>query len=229
MTRFVCISDTHEKHRQIKNIPDGDVLLCAGDFTNESDFDRIVDFNAWLGGLPHKHKVVVSGNHDLFFDHNKCRYPGISQQYIAMLSNATHYLDSSGCEIEGIKIWGEPRQPAFFNWAFNVDREQMKEVWERVPHDTNILLTHGPPLSYGDFCPDMHDRTKLVRVGCKYQKELIEDYRCLPNLKAVVCGHVHMGHGIYQIKGRDSYVYNASICDERYYPSNAPIVFDLEN
>uniref|UniRef100_A0A6T9YJL5 Calcineurin-like phosphoesterase domain-containing protein n=1 Tax=Bigelowiella natans TaxID=227086 RepID=A0A6T9YJL5_BIGNA len=65
--RFVCISDTHNDHKRIK-VPDGDVLLHAGDFTKFGTEKEIFEFNRWLGTLPHRHKIVVSGNHDLTMD-----------------------------------------------------------------------------------------------------------------------------------------------------------------
>ncbi len=62
--KIVAISDTHGMHRKFK-IPDGDLFIHAGDFTNVGELDQVKDFNDWLGELPHTHKVVIAGNHDL--------------------------------------------------------------------------------------------------------------------------------------------------------------------
>src|SRR5664279_2929312 len=64
--RIVCISDTHEWHRELA-LPDGDLLIHAGDFTFWNHTSKIRDFNEWLGELPHRHKVVIPGNHDRAF------------------------------------------------------------------------------------------------------------------------------------------------------------------
>jgi len=66
--RFVVLSDTHEKVSEIKEIPPGDVLLHAGDFTLHCKPEKVVDFNTFLGTLPHKHKIVIAGNHEIIFE-----------------------------------------------------------------------------------------------------------------------------------------------------------------
>ncbi|MBV8136093.1 MAG: metallophosphoesterase, partial [Deltaproteobacteria bacterium] len=59
--RIVCISDTHGQHAKL-SVPDGDVLIHAGDFMAFGDRPKeIVDFNQWLGKQPHRHKVVIAG------------------------------------------------------------------------------------------------------------------------------------------------------------------------
>ena|SRR3990167_7434738 len=69
-TRFVCISDTHSKHTSIPFMPDGDVLIHAGDFSNVGTAKEILEFNEWLGTLKNKyrHIIVIAGNHDVTFD-----------------------------------------------------------------------------------------------------------------------------------------------------------------
>jgi len=60
--RVVLIAVTHGLHRELA-VPSGDLLIHAGDFTLYSKPPYIIsDFNGWLGGLPHRHKVVVPGN-----------------------------------------------------------------------------------------------------------------------------------------------------------------------
>ena len=67
-TRFVCLSDTHASHASIPFVPEGDVLVHAGDFSNVGLEKDVISFNRWLGELPHAHKVVIAGNHDIPFD-----------------------------------------------------------------------------------------------------------------------------------------------------------------
>ncbi|KAF8217705.1 Metallo-dependent phosphatase-like protein [Mycena galopus ATCC 62051] len=71
-TRFVLISDTHTSTFPV---PDGDVLLHAGDLT---DFGTLNEFKAvmeWLYALPHPIKMhavlslqIIAGNHDYALD-----------------------------------------------------------------------------------------------------------------------------------------------------------------
>lgn len=118
-TRFVCISDTHSRTDQIpQDIPGGDVLIHAGDFTMCGRPEEVVRFNDFLGSLSFPHKVVIAGNHDISFDPPSyetlwrffSREPygdplGIKKQ----LTNCI-YLEDSLVEINGIQIYGSPWQ-----------------------------------------------------------------------------------------------------------------------
>src|SRR5580765_1702919 len=115
--RLVLISDTHEQHRKL-DVPDGDILVHAGDFTMNGKLSAVKDFNDWLGELPHKHKVVIAGNHDLSFHFQ----PQVAHP---MLTNAT-YLQDSSANIEGVTLHWSPWTPKFgFGWAFNADEDDM--------------------------------------------------------------------------------------------------------
>jgi hypothetical protein len=59
----VYISDTHGLHRDVV-LPTGHILVHAGDFTRCGNVYDSIDFNDWLGELPHRHKIVVFGNHE---------------------------------------------------------------------------------------------------------------------------------------------------------------------
>ncbi|TAM87114.1 metallophosphoesterase, partial [bacterium] len=118
--RIVCVSDTHQYHSRL-NIPDGDVLIHAGDLTMKGDYAAVRGVDAWLANLPHRHKIVIAGNHDFAFEGNR---------YAAkMLPHAT-YLEDSGVEIDGLLFWGSPWQPWFYDWAFNLQRgAEIAEKW----------------------------------------------------------------------------------------------------
>jgi len=68
--KFVCLSDTHANHNKI-NVPDGDVLLYTGDFSNKGRPKEIENFAKFLQKLPHTYKVVIAGNHDLTMEPDK--------------------------------------------------------------------------------------------------------------------------------------------------------------
>lgn len=205
--KLVLISDTHERHEKV-NVPHGDVLVHAGDFTMLGEEPYIADFNRWLGYLPHKRKVVIAGNHEMRWTPAKA----------AMLTNAT-YLQDSSCVIDGLKFYGSPYTPTFFDWAFMLPRgESMYQHWLKIPHDTDVLITHGPPKGKLDFS----DYGK-ENVGCSDLAVIVEAIK--PKLH--VFGHIHGAYGQEQANGT-TYV-NASVVNEKYQPVNEPVVIDVEN
>lgn len=86
MVRIVCLSDTHSRHEQI-TVPDGDILIHAGDATMVGDIDEIADFDHWLGTLPHQHKHIIAGNHDWLFQ----THPHLAR---SLITNAVYLQDS---------------------------------------------------------------------------------------------------------------------------------------
>jgi hypothetical protein len=222
--RVVCISDTHGLVKDLK-IPDGDVLIHAGDFTNAGEMSQIMELNELLGRLPHKHKIVIAGNHDISFQEgwyeaNWKRFNPYMESVRACraaLTNCT-YLEDSEVVIEGYKFYGSPWQPSFCNWAFNLERgAPLKEKWNKIPTDTEILITHGPPLGYGDLIPPPESK----RTGCLDLLNAVEQIAPLYH----IFGHVHEGYGVTS-NGVTTFI-NASTCTDAYKPTNEPIVFDL--
>ncbi|KPQ28552.1 MAG: putative phosphoesterase [Marinobacter excellens HL-55] len=133
--KLVCISDTHSMHRRIQVIPDGDVLVHAGDSLGQGTLDNIEELNDWLGTLPHRYKIVIAGNHDWAFQET----PELAQQ---ALTNAIH-LEDSGIEIEGVRFWGSPWTPTFMDWAFMLDRgEPLQRKWQLIPDNVDVLVTY---------------------------------------------------------------------------------------
>ena len=208
--RIVCISDTHGQHAKL-NLPQGDVLIHAGDFMTYGNRPKeIVDFNQWLGKQPHPHKVVIAGNHDLMFE----RHPGAARE---LLGNGI-YLENSGIELLGLTIWGSPVQPEFNNWAFNVARgAAIRRYWEMIPADTDVLVTHGPPFGVLDKA---HPSTK--HLGCEELAKAIGGIK--PRLH--VFGHIHGGHGSSASDGTQ--FVNASAVNEAYWPVYDPQVVEIE-
>lgn len=210
--KIVCISDTHLRHQKYHfPIPDGDILIHAGDATFRGSKREILAFNEWFAALPHKHKIFVAGNHDWSFQKanmlaRNCLAPHIN------------YLQDSEITIDGVRIYGSPWQPEFCDWAFNLPRgAALKEKWDKIPAGIDILVTHGPAFGYGD----MTERGEPV--GCEELAIAIQ--RVKP--KVHIFGHIHNAYGRYDADG--VIFINASICDEEYVPSNAPIVLDFPN
>ncbi|KAF4121847.1 Calcineurin-like phosphoesterase [Geosmithia morbida] len=59
-TRIVCISDTHNS---TVRLPPGDVLIHAGDLTNQGSFPELSRAVKWLDHTKFEAKIVVAGIH----------------------------------------------------------------------------------------------------------------------------------------------------------------------
>lgn len=216
MTRIVAFSDTHSYHRRVK-IPDGDILICAGDITFTGELPVIEDFCRWMKELPHKYKVIIHGNHEVGHESGIKRKPGLD-----MLRNAgIIHLENSMVEIEGFKIYGSPIQPYFLGWEYNRRRgKEIADFWAKIPDDVNILITHGPVKNVLDEVPQ-EDGT-VLHEGCE---DLARRISQLKDLRLSVCGHIHSGYGTLK---KDNIIYvNAAICTNAYNPTNLPITIDL--
>ncbi len=215
MPRIVCLSDTHNSNAQI-DVPDGDILIHSGDATITGTTEEIRLFNRWFSGLPHKHKIFVAGNHDRLFE----REPRSAKM---LLDKSVVYLQDSACEIDGLKIYGSPWQPRFYDWAFNLMRgKELAEKWKLIPDDVDILITHGPPNGILDEVPR---EWGIDYTGCEELRKRVEDIAAFGRLKLHVFGHIHCGYGIDERFGI-TFV-NASNCDEQYHPVQPPIVIDI--
>ncbi len=215
MLKIVCISDTHNCNGQI-SVPDGDILIHSGDATISGTIEEIVLFNNWFANLPHHYKIFVAGNHDWLFETNN-RFAR------NLLDKSIIYLQDSAVEIEGLKIYGSPFQPRFFDWAFNLMRgAELAEKWKLIPDDTDILITHGPPNGILDEVPR---RNFIENTGCEELRMRVEELR-LKNLKLHIFGHIHCGYRTTKKFGVK--FVNASNCDESYEPTNPPIVVEIK-
>ena len=211
MPKIVCLSDTHNCNQEII-VPDGDILIHAGDATIRGSIPEIEAFNDWFANLPHKIKIFVAGNHDWLFETN-------NSYARKMLDDSIIYLQDSFVNIEGLKIYGSPWQPRFFDWAFNLMRgAELAEKWKLIPLDTDILITHGPPHGILDEVPRKY---WIENTGCEELRKKVEEIRP----KAHIFGHIHCGYG--QTEQFGVKFINASNCDEEYNPTNAPIVFEI--
>ncbi|KAF0688454.1 Aste57867_19919 [Aphanomyces stellatus] len=240
--RVVFISDTHSLHGEMPPIPDGDILVHGGDFTDTGDRDEVAAFNSFLGTLPHRYKVVIGGNHECTFDApyyktHWARYghpmPYDSDMVRASLTNAL-YLEDALVSVEGYRLYGcvspplhvclwahmtssSPWQPEFCNWAFNLPRGSpaLQAKWTAIPTDVDILLTHTPPFGRGDLVGVTH-------VGDVHLLDQVQR-RIKPAFH--LFGHVHEGYGS-SCDGTTIFI-NGSNCTDEYKAINPIVVFDL--
>lgn len=208
--QILALSDTHGLHRRIKNIPDADIIIHAGDISNYGEEHQVVDFLNWFSNLPHQYKIFIAGNHDFFFERETASY------IQKIIPDNIIYLNDSGCEINGIHFWGSPITPEFYDWAFN--RKRGKEIakhWKLIPNHTDILITHGPPFGKLDAT------TTHFRTGCE---DLLKTVQKLKP-KYHIFGHIHEAYGM--VYNEDTTFINACILDEHYRIKNSPVLFEI--
>lgn len=149
------ISDTHGLHSKLK-LKEGTLLIHAGDITEYGTEHEVTDFLNWFSKQPFTYKIFIAGNHDLFLE--EC---SVSKRN-KLIPKGIIYLQNSSAEIEGFKIWGSPVTPYFLGMAFNVRAgKDIKKVWDKIPADTDILITHSPPkgiLDNGVGCEELMNR-----------------------------------------------------------------------
>ena len=266
--RIVAVSDTHKLHRRLQQmpgewLPPADIFVHAGDFSEVGLPDDINDFADWLHrGLPqYRHKVVIAGNHDLSLEKHtyvatnwrRFSHPRAfdSDALIQTLRGSCTFLQHEAKVIEGYRFFGTPYQPEFCDWAFNLNRqEECHNMWATMPTDTDILVSHGPPLGHGDMCSggalagcaDLLDWIMAVRKGLTCDGAARagssahagpDDWLIRPGptpgpgVRLHLFGHIHEGYGV--TTDGAAVFGNASTLDGRYDPDNMnpPLVFDL--
>ena len=234
MPRLVLISDTHNRHDF--KIPDGrgtDILVHAGDLTMVGNVGEVAAVANWLKGVrvdrDYKAVVVIPGNHDWLAEKDP------AMMRVLMEEAGCIYLDHKSAVVEGLRFFGSGYTPEFYNWALNVPRgPKLAKLWSQIPDDTQVLVTHGPPMGRLDACKRSDGdsaygeygleqmRYKVEHVGCADLRDRIKD---LKDLKLHVFGHIHRPG---MEKGADGITYvNACICSERYRADHAPQVVEL--
>lgn len=222
--RACHISDTHDVHQSLNMLVpnDIDIVFFTGDMTYKgSDWELEILLENFKT-LKQRVKYVVGclGNHEVGAEGKEAHWKEQFKEVGVVL------LDHEAIEIEGIKIFGSPFTPWFFDWAFSYHnpnfgdhvQEQDKhgiEVWNDIPEDTQVLLTHGPPKFILDQCKD-------GAVGCFTLRQKIES---IPSIKYHMFGHIHEGYGLTNVSGVT--YSNGSIMDRKYRFVNKPNCFDL--
>ena len=204
--KIVALSDTHGKHRQIE-IPDGDILIYAGDFEIRNNLD-LFEMSEWLNELPHKRVVAIFGNHD-FTEHSEIKY-------MKQMFERVNLLFNESIEIDGLKIWGSPYSPFFNNWAWMQPDNMLKEIWDTIPLETEIIVTHTMPYGILDGV-----LPRMESVGSLTLRDAIK--RVHPYIQ--IGGHLHESFGRYT-DGKTDY-YNVSVLDEQYQVANHVTVIEV--
>lgn len=214
--RLALVADLHG---HLPAVPECDVLVIGGDVTPPHDHDvafqaRWLDseFRAWLDAAPATEVVGIAGNHDFVFENAPETVPGDLRWT---------YLEDEAAEVGGLRFWGSPWTPWFFDWAFNApkgdaDEEFLGARYAGVPDAADVLVVHGPPRGYGDRTASGMD------VGSTAFLETID------RVRPAVClfGHIHEGRGRWDRDGID--LVNAAAVNLQYELVADPfVVVDL--
>ncbi|KAL8852083.1 MAG: hypothetical protein Q9221_003013 [Calogaya cf. arnoldii] len=209
-TRFVCISDTHNASPDGSfKLPAGDVLIHAGDLTNQGKYTELRKTFDWISKADFEAKIVVAGNHDITLDqvfyqqhgarhhgkhlqdHGACRKLMENYPFITFLAYdvAEVKLLKPGGPRTSFKIFGSPYSPARGTWAYGYQPDEAFNLWRRIPLDADVVVTHTPPKGH---CDESRDRGP---TGCEALRQALWNVR--PSL--AVCGHVHEGRGVERV------------------------------
>lgn len=216
MTKIAAVSDLHGF---LPEIPDGvDVVVIAGDIVSAtgtgSEMRQWRSFGYWLASLVERNIVPigVAGNHDFLLERNEKFARSLPWIYLA----------DESAEYQGIKYFGSPWQNWFGGWAFNAPEvdpgeEFLREKFSMIPDDTDVLITHAPPVGF-------FDRVGRSNVGSVALNRRVQEI--CPALH--VFGHIHRP-GVEQIEGVT--LCNASVTLVRnndYTPTKKPVpVFEI--
>ncbi len=192
------ISDTHNKHGQLQDLPAADVLVHSGDFTLAGTENEVIDFVEWFCDLSYKHKVLIAGNHD------DCLF---GSDFMGLPDNC-HYLYCNGVTIEGVRFFGIPmfvEDDISGNYA---------EMLGKIPANADVLITHQPPYGILDESCKFHFGSKVLGEAVKH---------VMP--RAHLFGHIHVANGLYQ-NGKVLYS-NAAMVGEDYELCHSPHIIEI--
>ena len=196
------LSDTHNFHRQLVNLPAADAIIHSGDVAMAGTGKEVSDFINWFGELDYKYKIFIAGNHDDCLDGKD---GNLIQSY---LPENCFYLCHSGVEIEGVKFWGVP-----LFMSDELDGDYADKI-ANIPPDIDVLITHRPPYA-------ILDKAGKINFGCPDLLQYVEKNRP----KLLLFGHIHDAYGTETLL--NTRFSNAAIVDKDYYLANTPHIFDL--
>jgi Icc-related predicted phosphoesterase len=206
--RIVAIADLHG---HLPEIPPCDLLLIGGDICIDGDPLRQAawltrEFRAWLDSVPAKEVIATWGNHDWVGERGRHLVPRLRW----------HLLNDEALALDGLKIYGSPWQPRFFDWTFNLDEPELARKWQAIPDDADILVLHGPPLGYGDFNGHEHAGSLSLLERIRQVKP-----------KLAIFGHIHEGRGEWRLEG-GTLLANVTILDVQYQMVYPPWEVEIE-
>jgi Icc-related predicted phosphoesterase len=189
MVNIWHFSDTHGFHKDL-TIPENiDIAIFSGDCSNPQDLIKnereVRDFIDWYSKVPIKNKIFVAGNHDVSIEKGWVNRGDFMKEGII-------YLENDFVIVEKMKIWGSPVTPTYGKgWAWNMEKDRIQKVWNRIPMDTDIVVVHGPPLHILDYTTRRDG--SLDSCGCRTLRNKV--FKVKPKL--CLFGHIHNCKDIY--------------------------------
>lgn len=216
--KLCIISDSHNKHEQII-IPKCDILIHCGDFSNKGSLLELYSFAAWMEKQSANYMISVAGNHDHCFQNSNALEARETMKQFGIT-----YLQDSGVEINGLHIFGQPWQPFFYDWSFNVHRgTEIAKKWSLIPDEVDVLITHGPPHGILDLVEDEYMSDRDRHQGCEELRKKVDQ---LTNLKLHVFGHLHhQGGNIINLNNK--IFANAAMCDDHHNLLRQALIIDI--
>ena len=209
--KIVALSDIHGKWKQLGDLPECDILISAGDYSFRGEKHMVKDFHTWLNKQDAAHIISVQGNHEVWVEHNFEE----AKEIATTACPAIHFIDEGLIEIEGIKIWCSAITPWFYDWAWNRRISEIEPHWAKIPDDTDILVTHGPPYGILD------ELMSGARAGCMHLYERVKQVE--PDIH--IFGHLHLNGGQNKTIDKTTF-YNVASCDESYQATQGYAVID---
>ena len=196
--RILHLSDTHNQHNRLVDLPNADTIVHSGDFSFAGSVDEAIVFIEWFTSLPYKYKIFVAGNHD------DCLY----EANLEGLRDNCFYLCNSCITIENVNFHG---MPLFMDDFVSGDYDRNLR---KIPANTDVLITHQPPHGILDFASNIHYGDVLL-----LQKilEIKPTYHLF--------GHIHDAYGI--VANKHTTFVNASVVDENYQLSNKSVLLEI--
>lgn len=251
--KIIAIADTHGTDF-ISKIENCDVLLIGGDISpsklDHTYYSQEIWFkNTFLQQLSELKKVAdkiifIGGNHDTYLSENNKFDTNYKIKNI--LPENVYYLCDETIKINGIKIYGSPwcNMPIWAEsgppvWNFSKKDAQLTTIYDDIPNDIDILLTHGPAFGFSDIIEDpdlikynlLNHKMPQENLGSKSLTEkILKDL----NPQYVISGHIHSARRTFQIYKKNQTDKGiafacASILDEKYKfnPLNQPIAINI--
>lgn len=189
MKVYIC-SDIHNQFHKFPAVPDVDLILCAGDITNQGNKDTFNNGQAtrWMEkvtGLGQIPMLYVPGNHDIGWGQEE------QTSYASNILNRVGRLGKTEHLKYNLSVCGASMSPCYdmpglaTYWDNMTCNPEIEAAYYESIEPCDILLSHGPPSGSLGFCT-----SQQKDFGSKELRKWIIKHQP----KLVVCGHIHDPH-----------------------------------
>ena len=237
--KLSAISDLHGNLPDPSEFDEGDVLCICGDIVPldiQRDLVKCIawfcmKFVPWTDKLPFKKIIIVFGNHDFFSEELGPKHFNSASEVLSMLlpgsikgEHKIQILMDSTYKYMGFTFYGTSWCPDLSSWAWYGGHDKLKDEYEKIPQNVDVLLSHCPPRFGNAGVVLQQGWNWMSNYGCQELAEEIDIKR--PSW--VFCGHVHSGdHKVTTIDNSINIV-NVSMLDENYKKNYLPFSVEIE-